>query len=110
MPGPKFILIWAGFPSGPLMYSVGMNQDETPGPVAIAAQTSSGEPGTSTSTCTERRPEASFFTLMGSPVVSGQRLVVSDQWSVISGQERQLSVAISGKLSVLALHYHSSLT
>jgi hypothetical protein len=35
-----------------------------PGPVAIACQTSSGVPGTSTSTCTDRRPDGSFFTLM----------------------------------------------
>jgi len=40
---------------------------EMPGPVAMACQTSSGVPGTSTSTWTERRPEASFFTLMMAP-------------------------------------------
>src|SRR5207244_8246803 len=47
--------------------SVGTNQDEMPGPVAMACQTSSGVPGTSTSTWMERRPEASFFTLMLPP-------------------------------------------
>src|ERR1700687_5105627 len=44
--------------------SVGTNHDETPGPVAMACQTSSGVPGTSTSTSTDLRPDASFFTLM----------------------------------------------
>jgi hypothetical protein len=46
------------------MISVGTNHDDTPGPVAIACHTSSGVPGTSTSTWTQRRPEGSFFTLM----------------------------------------------
>src|SRR5204862_2728698 len=66
MPGPKFTVIATGFPSRS-SNSVGANQDEIPGPVAIACQTSSGVPGTSTSTWIERRPEASFFTLMLSP-------------------------------------------
>ena len=47
--------------------SLGTNQDEMPGPVAIACQTSSGVPGTSTSAWTERRPDASFFTGMTAP-------------------------------------------
>src|SRR5947209_1054381 len=66
MPGPKFIFTATGFPSFS-SNSVGTNQDEIPGPVAMACQTSSGVPGTSTSTWIERRPEASFFTLMLSP-------------------------------------------
>src|SRR5437660_5664605 len=66
MPGPKFIFTATGFPSCS-SNSVGTNQDEMPGPVAMACQTSSGVPGTSTSTWMERRPEASFFTLMLSP-------------------------------------------
>src|SRR5438067_1081602 len=66
MPGPKSNVIATGFPSRS-SNSVGTNQDEMPGPVAIACQTSSGVPGTSTSTWTERRPEASFFTLMRAP-------------------------------------------
>src|SRR6202789_2716109 len=63
MPGPKFNFTATGFPSSS-SNSVGTNQDEIPGPVAMACQTSSGVPGTSTSTWTERRPDASFFTLM----------------------------------------------
>src|ERR1700729_154831 len=63
MPGPKFNFTATGFPSTS-SNSVGTNQDEIPGPVAIACHTSSGVPGTSTSTCTDRRPDASFFTLM----------------------------------------------
>src|SRR6266851_8309190 len=63
MPGPKFIFTATGFPSRS-SNSAGTNQDEIPGPVAMACQTSSGVPGTSTSTWTERRPEGSFFTLM----------------------------------------------
>ena len=66
MPGPKFIFTATGFPSRS-SNSVGTNQDEIPGPVAMACQTSSGVPGTSTSTWMERRPEASFFTLMMAP-------------------------------------------
>src|SRR5436190_502772 len=66
MPGPKFNVTATGFPSRS-SNSVGTNQDEIPGPVAMACQTSSGVPGTSTSTWTERRPEASFFTLMMAP-------------------------------------------
>src|SRR6478736_1294134 len=66
MPGPKFNFTATGFPSR-TSNSAGTNQDEIPGPVAIAFQTSSGVPGTSTSTWTERRPEASFFTLMTTP-------------------------------------------
>src|SRR6202020_3118484 len=66
MPGPKFNFTATGFPSRS-SNSVGTNQDEIPGPVAIACQTSSGVPGTSTSTWTEWRPDASFFTLMTAP-------------------------------------------
>ena len=49
MPGPKFIFTATGFPPCS-SNSVGTNQDEIPGPVAMACQTSSGVPGTSTST------------------------------------------------------------
>src|SRR4249919_1657237 len=66
MPGPKLNVTATGFPSRS-SNSAGTNQDEIPGPVAMACQTSSGVPGTSTSTWTERRPEASFFTLMMAP-------------------------------------------
>src|SRR3984885_13832920 len=66
MPGPKFNFTATGFPSRS-SNSVGTNQDEIPGPVAMACQTSSGVPGTSTSTWTEWRPDASFFTLMMAP-------------------------------------------
>jgi hypothetical protein len=48
MPGPKFNVTATGFPSRS-SNSVGTNQDEIPGPVAIAFHTSSGVPGTSTS-------------------------------------------------------------
>src|SRR5262245_10487067 len=63
MPGPKVNFAATGFPSTS-SNSAGQNQHEIPGPVAMACQTSSGVPGTSTSTWMERRPEASFFTLM----------------------------------------------
>src|SRR5215475_9306202 len=66
MPGPKFNLAATGFPSRS-SNSAGTNQDEIPGPVAMACQTSSGVPGTSTSTWMERSPEGSFFTLMMAP-------------------------------------------
>src|SRR5262249_39405668 len=66
MPGPKVNVTATGFPSRSSI-SVGTNQAEIPGPVAMACQTSSGVPGTSTSTWIERRPEASFFTLMLAP-------------------------------------------
>src|SRR5580692_8167563 len=66
MPGPKFNFTATGFPSR-ISNSVGTNQDEMPGPVAMACQTSSGVPGISTSTWTKRRPEAAFFTLMMGP-------------------------------------------
>src|SRR5438477_11777280 len=66
MPGPKFNFTATGFPSRSSK-SAGTNHDEIPGPVAIACQTSSGVPGTSTSTWIEWRPEASFFTLMMAP-------------------------------------------
>src|SRR5260370_14102488 len=66
MPGPKFNVTATGFPSRS-SNSAGQNQDEIPCPVAMACQTSSGVPGTSTSTWMERRPEGSFFTLMTAP-------------------------------------------
>src|SRR5262249_34696780 len=56
-----------GFPSRS-SNSAGTSQDEIPGPVAMACQTSSGVPGTSTSTWTDRRPDGSFFTLMLAPL------------------------------------------
>src|SRR5215472_7353619 len=64
MPGAKWQVMTP--PARPSI-SVGTNHDEIPGPVAIASQTCSGVPGTSTSTWTERRPEGSFFTLMMAP-------------------------------------------
>src|SRR6516165_10303698 len=66
MPGPKFNFTATGFPSFS-SNSAGTNHDEMPGPVAIACQTSSGVPGTSTSTVIERRPLGSFLTLMMVP-------------------------------------------
>src|ERR1700710_2309999 len=66
MPGPKLEVTTTGFPSLS-SNSVDTNQDEMPGPVAMACHTSSGVPGTTTSALTERRPEASFFTLMLAP-------------------------------------------
>src|SRR6266498_1432776 len=44
MPGPKVIVTATGFPSRSSNF-VGTNQDEIPGPVAMALQTSSGVPG-----------------------------------------------------------------
>src|SRR5262245_29747736 len=67
MPGPKSEMTRTGLPSLSLSTLVGTNHDDTPGPVAIASQTCSGVPGTSTSTCTDRRPDGSFFTLMMAP-------------------------------------------
>src|SRR5690349_25022491 len=66
VPGPNFSFMATGFPCCSSI-SAGTNQDEIPGPVAMACQTSSGVPGTSSSTCKERRPEASFFTLITAP-------------------------------------------
>src|ERR1700734_1483635 len=66
MPGPTFNFTPNRLPSRS-SNSVGTNHDEIPGPVAMACQTSSTVPGTSTSTWTERRPDASFFTLMMAP-------------------------------------------
>src|SRR5262245_23549092 len=68
MPGPNSNFTAPGFPPCS-SNSAGTNQAEMPGPVAMACQTSSGVPGTSTSTWMERRPEASFFTLMLAPWV-----------------------------------------
>gem|GEM_PF-5805040 len=47
---------------------LGANHDEIPGPVAMAFQTSSGVPGTSTSASMDRLPDESF--LIGMPVYS----------------------------------------
>src|SRR5262245_2177181 len=63
MPGPKVNVTATGFPPCS-SNSAGTNQAEIPCAVAMACHTSSGVPGTSTSTWMERRPEASFFTLM----------------------------------------------
>src|SRR5262249_46346179 len=63
MPGPKVKFAATGFPSFS-SNSAGTNQAEIPCALAMACQTSSGVPGTSTSTWIERRPDASFFTLM----------------------------------------------
>src|SRR6185369_6478104 len=66
MPGPMVTFTRAGLPPRS-SNTVGTNQEEIPGPVAMVFQTSSGVPGTSTSTCTDRRPEGSFLTLMAFP-------------------------------------------
>src|SRR5262245_12831226 len=66
MPGPMVTFTATGLPPCS-SNSAGTNQDEIPGPVAMACQTSSGVPGTSTSIWTERRPDGSFFTLMLAP-------------------------------------------
>src|SRR5271163_268155 len=86
MPGPKFKVTATGFPSRS-SNAVGTNQDEIPGPVAMACQTSSGVPGTSTSTWTERRPEASFFTLMMAPWDGTFARTLARTWDRISGAE-----------------------
>src|SRR5579872_3393108 len=59
IPGPKCAVVFPAASST----SVGTNHDDTPGPVAIAAQTSSGVPVTSTSTAIDLRPDSCFFTL-----------------------------------------------
>src|SRR5262245_38839869 len=64
MPGPKWQTI---VPPVRPSTSAGTNHDEIPGPVAMASQTCSGVPGTSTSTAIERLPDGSFFTLIMSP-------------------------------------------
>src|SRR5262245_13334774 len=61
MPPPKSLATLP--PTRPSTF-VGTNQAEIPGPLAIACQTCSGVPLTSTSTWTLRRPDGSFFTLM----------------------------------------------
>src|SRR5580658_1656445 len=66
MPGPKFNFTATGFPSRS-SNSVGTNHDEMPGPVAMACQTSSTVPGTSTSTWTDLRPFSPTLTLMTAP-------------------------------------------
>src|SRR5262245_27867188 len=59
MPGPKLFII---LPPTRSSLVLGTNHDDMPFPVAIAAQTSSGVPGTSTSASTDRWPEDSFLT------------------------------------------------
>src|SRR5215468_9489675 len=61
IPGPKLFMILP--PTLPSLV-LGTNQDDMPGPVAIAAQISSGVPATSTSASTDRWPEGSFLTGM----------------------------------------------
>ena len=63
-PGPMWQTSSCGRPSAPAMKSVGNNQHASPGPVAMASQTSRDEPGTSTDTWTDRRPWVSTFTAM----------------------------------------------
>src|SRR5215472_4296151 len=88
MPGPKFRTI---FPPTCGSTWAGTNHFEMPGPVAIASQTSSGVPGTSTSTEIERRPFASFFTLMIAPLNS--YLAASDRpWQPIGAAGRPVPV------------------
>src|SRR5262245_25626211 len=59
MPGPKLFIVLPPIVSS---LALGTNQDDIPCPVAIAAQTSSGVPGTSTSASTDRWPEGPFLT------------------------------------------------
>src|SRR5262245_38724487 len=59
IPGPKLFIV---LPPTLSSLVLGTNQDDMPCPVAIAAQTSSGVPGTSTSASTDRWPEESFLT------------------------------------------------
>src|SRR5262247_1334940 len=59
IPGPKLFII---LPPTLSSLVLGTNHDDMPCPVAIAAQTSSGVPGSSTSTSTDRWPEGSFLT------------------------------------------------
>src|SRR5262249_25242486 len=59
MPGPKSFVV---LPPTLSSLVLGTNQDDIPCPVAMAAQTSSGVPGTSTSASTDRWPEGSFLT------------------------------------------------
>src|SRR5262245_1705671 len=65
MPGPNSALM---APPSLSSIVVGTNHDETPRPVAMASQTSSGVPGTSTSASTNRWPVESLFTLMMVPL------------------------------------------
>src|SRR5262249_57808490 len=64
IPGPK---LDTAVPPTRSSTVVGTNHDEMPFPLAIARQTSSGEPGTSASASTERLPFGSFFTGMMDP-------------------------------------------
>src|SRR5262245_7449873 len=61
MPGPKLLV---AVPPTRSSLVLGTNHDEMPGPVAMAAHTCSGVPGTSTSASTDRWPDESFFTGM----------------------------------------------
>src|SRR5262245_50002803 len=74
MPGPKLAV---ALPPACSSTVLGTNQDEIPGPVAMACQTSSGVPGTSTSAWMERRPSGSFFTGMATPrcLVRGREML-----------------------------------
>src|SRR5690606_13845155 len=69
IPGPKLVTT---VPPSCSSTRLGTNHDEMPLPVAIARHTDSGVPGTSTSAATERRPSASFLTVM-SPPLAGVR-------------------------------------
>src|SRR5215212_5680707 len=77
LPGPK---CETTLPPSPSWTSLGTNQDEMPGPVAIACQTSSGLPGTSTSTWTQRRPSGSLFTGMLTPPLHLPPLPLGEGW------------------------------
>src|SRR5262245_48377599 len=64
IPGPK---LQVAAPPTRSSIVLGTNQADIPEPLAIAAHTSSGVPGTSTSASTDRWPEGSFFTGMVHP-------------------------------------------
>src|SRR5882724_9681614 len=80
MPGPKLKVRETGLPPFSAN-TAGTNHAEIPAPVAIARQTSSGVPGTSTSTWTERRPDASFLRLMMGPRLALTIFLVKDALS-----------------------------
>src|SRR5271163_338092 len=67
MPGPKSSDI---LPPTRSSVFVGTNHEEIPLEVLMARQTSSGVPGTSTSTWMERRPLGSFLTGIAAPYFS----------------------------------------
>src|SRR5258705_6829572 len=68
--------------------TAGTNHAEIPAPVAIARQTSSGVPGTSTSTWTERRPDASFLRLMMGPRLALTTFLVKDALLLVHHRDR----------------------